>query len=93
MFLFASGSFNSCEAIQLGCGKCFKKNVYNIGTGGTGIQVSVAEPELEPEPEPVEQQLFSGAGAKVFLPGFGSGVVYVNSYKILQNPQIFHTKV
>jgi hypothetical protein len=28
---------------------------------------SVAEPELEPEPEPVEQQLFAGAGAKVFL--------------------------
>jgi hypothetical protein len=28
---------------------------------------SVVEPELELEPEPVEQQLFAGAEAKVFL--------------------------
>jgi hypothetical protein len=54
---------------------------------------SVGEPELEPEP--VEQQLFAGAGAgaKVFWPGSGSGAGYVKSSKILQNPQIFHTKV
>jgi hypothetical protein len=38
------------------------------------------------EPEPVEQQLFAGAGAKVFWPGFGSGAGYVNSYKMLQKP-------
>jgi hypothetical protein len=43
------------------------------------------------EPEPVEQQLFGRAGAKVFWPGSGAG--YINSYKMLQNPLIFHTKV
>jgi hypothetical protein len=42
-------------------------------------------------PEPVEQQLFAGAGAKVFWPGSGAG--YVNSYKMLQKPKIFHTKL
>jgi hypothetical protein len=38
------------------------------------------------EPEPVEQQLFAGAEAKVFLPSSGSGAGYVNSYKMSQNP-------
>jgi hypothetical protein len=40
-------------------------------------ECSVAEPELEP----MKQQLFAGAGAKVFLPGSGAG--YVNSLKML----------
>jgi hypothetical protein len=46
------------------------------------MKISVAEPE------PVEQQLFAGAGAKVFWPGSGSGsgAGYVNSYKMLQKP-------
>jgi hypothetical protein len=47
--------------------------------GGTFL-LSVAEPELEP----VEQQLFAGAGVKVFCPGSGAG--YVNSLKMLQKP-------
>jgi hypothetical protein len=54
------------------------------------IKSSVAEPDLEP----VEQQLFAGAGAKVFfLTGSGSGAGYKNSYKMLQKPYIFHIKV
>jgi hypothetical protein len=44
------------------------------------------------EPEPVEQQLFAGAGAKVFWPGSGSGAGCVNSLKMLQNPKFFILK-
>jgi hypothetical protein len=46
------------------------------------FETSVAEPELELEP--VEQQLFAGAGAKVFWTGSGSGAGY--SFKMLQKP-------
>jgi hypothetical protein len=38
----------------------------------------------------VEQQLFAGAGANVFWTGSGSEAGYVNSYKMLQKPKIFH---
>jgi hypothetical protein len=41
--------------------------------------------------EPLEQQLFAGIRAEVFWAGSGSG--YVNSYKMLQNPVVFHTKI
>jgi hypothetical protein len=45
------------------------------------------------DPEPVEQEIFAGAEAKVFWPYSGFGAGYVNFYKIIQKPKIFHTKV
>jgi hypothetical protein len=44
----------------------------NANSDGGGFNVA----------EPVERQIFAGAGAWVFRPGFGSE--YVNSYKMLQ---------
>jgi hypothetical protein len=50
-----------------------QKDTVSCSSGSAKpVKTSVAEPELEP----VEQQLFAGAGTKVFWPGSGAG--YIN---------------
>jgi hypothetical protein len=71
----------TCFFVVVFIGKLDIRRIQWLGIRPNSILIgSVAEPE------PVEQQLFAGAGAKVFMARSGSRAGYVNSYKMFQKP-------